>query len=288
MKLILSNICKKYKNTVLNQISFEVESGILGLLGENGAGKTTLIEIIATLIKPTDGTVYYDDFTFENDLYKIRHQIGYLPQKFDFFPNLTVEEALYYICKLKGINNKEQRAIEIDEKIRQVGLEEQKKKKFCMLSGGMKQRLGIAQALIGNPKILLVDEPTVGLDPHERVAFRQLLSSLAQERLIILSTHIIEDVAMTSDMVLVLHKGKVNYFGHISSLIESVRGKVWLYKGDSIVKDIQQQGIIIGSHPTDTGIEVRFLAEHKIANSVLVSPTLEDAYIYTNRKRGTN
>lgn len=285
MNLILSDICKKYKSTVLNQISFEINSGVLGLLGENGAGKTTLIEIIATLIKPTSGNVFYDGLTIENDLYKIRHQIGYLPQKFDFFPTLSIEESLDYICRLKGIKDKKQRKLEIYEKIQQVGLEEQKEKKFHALSGGMKQRLGIAQALIGNPKILLIDEPTVGLDPHERVAFRQLLSTLGQERLIILSTHIIEDIAMTSDTVLVLHKGKVNYFGYISSFIESVQGKVWRYEGPFVLKEIQEQGIIIGSRPTTLGTEVRFIAEHQIGNSETVQPTLEDAYIYANRKR---
>jgi len=285
MKLFCSGISKNYGNQVLENVSFEVNSGILGLLGENGAGKTTLLEIIATLIKPTEGNVYYDNLEVGGNLYAIRQKIGYLPQKFDFFPNLTVEELLDYICYLKGIADKEKRIHEIEEKLQQVGLEEQRYKKFYKLSGGMKQRIGIAQAIIGNPRILLVDEPTVGLDPHERVAFRQLLSTLAKDRIIILSTHIVEDIATTSERVLVLQKGKINYFGDIVSFIQSVNGKVWVYRGENLPIEIKDNAIIISSQTIVNGVEVRYISDNPCIGSKQIDPTLEDAYIYINRKK---
>lgn len=285
MNLLVKNITKHYKTPVLQNISFEATKGVIGLLGENGAGKTTLIEIIATLTKPTNGSILYDNLLASEHLYELRQQIGYLPQNFNFFPSLNVEECLAYSCRLKGISNKQQRTAEINEKIEFVGLASQRKKKFSELSGGMKQRLGIAQALLGDPKLLIVDEPTVGLDPNERVAFRQLLNNLGQERLIILSTHIIEDVAMTCEKILLLHQGNLNYYGTIFDFIKHAEGKVWCYEGESLLPEITEQGSVIASRTTAQGIHVRFIANYKIASSQLVSPTLEDAYIYANQKQ---
>ncbi|MCC3381602.1 ATP-binding cassette domain-containing protein [Paenibacillus sp. UY79] len=209
-----------------------------------------------------------------------------MPQKFDFFPNVTVEEALDYVCQLKGVRQHSQRKREIEQKLEQVGLIEQRKKRFRALSGGMKQRLGIAQVMISDPKLLLVDEPTVGLDPQERVSFRQLLTTLASDRIIILSTHIVEDIALTAQHVLVLHAGKVQYMGDIPAFIATVEGKVWLYRGAIVPDEIQRSTMIISSQATADGVEIRYLADIPVPNSFPLEATLEHAYIYANRKKG--
>ncbi|WP_179218740.1 ATP-binding cassette domain-containing protein [Saccharibacillus sp. O23] len=286
MKLKVCEVSKRYDSKVLDGISFEVDQGIVGLLGENGAGKTTLMEIIATLARPDTGKVEYDGKERDEDLYAIRRRIGYLPQKFDFFAKISVEEALDYFCRLKHISSPEERKREIEEKLVQVGLIEHRKKQFGALSGGMKQRVGIAQAMIGDPALLLVDEPTVGLDPHERAAFRQLLSELAADRVVLLSTHIVEDIAMTSERLLVLHEGRVNYYGDLSTFIRSVEGKVWMYRGPSVPESLRRRpSLILSSQATAEGVEVRYIAETPIERSVPVEPTLEHAYMYANRKR---
>lgn len=285
MKLSIKNLSKHYDKPILQNVSFEMDTGILGLLGENGAGKTTLLEIISTLISPNTGEVDYEGKHVVQDLYAIRKQIGYLPQKFDFYPNLTVKEILEYVCRLKNIHG-QQRVSEIEEKLNQVGLQEQRNKKFKALSGGMKQRLGIAQAIIGNPKLLLIDEPTVGLDPHERVSFRHLLTTLATDRSIIISTHIVEDVALTTDLVLVLNQGVVNYFGDIPAFIKTVEDKVWLYSGENVTETLEKQGaLIISTQVTASGVHIRYLSDHPLEGSLILEPTLEHAYIYTNRKK---
>ncbi len=286
MKLKVFDVSKRYKEQILDKISFEVDQGIIGVLGENGAGKTTLIEIIATLVRPGEGEIEYDGKNTEQNLFAIRQQIGYLPQKFDFFSKVTVEQALDYVCRLKQIQSKKERKYEVEEKLHQVGLIQQRNKRFGDLSGGMKQRVGIAQALIGDPSLLLIDEPTVGLDPHERVSFRQLLSRLAQDRTVLLSTHIVEDIAMTSEYLLVLHQGRVNYYGDLPSFVRTVEGKVWLYRGDAIPQALQNEKTwITSSQTTAKGIEVRYVADQAIGNSISIEPTLEHAYIYANRKQ---
>lgn len=286
MKLKVLGISNRYKEQVLDSISFEVDQGIVGILGENGAGKTTLMEIIATLVRPSEGKVEYDGKNIEQNLFSVRQQIGYLPQKFDFFSKVTVEQALDYICRLKRIESKKERKLEVEEKLRQVGLIQQSKTRFGDLSGGMKQRVGIAQALIGNPSLLLIDEPTVGLDPQERVSFRQLLSGLAQDRVVLLSTHIVEDIAMTSEYLLVLHQGRVNYYGDLSTFIRAAEGKVWMYRGKQMPQALQSEQIaMISSQTTASGVEVRYVADHPIENSISIEPTLEHAYIYANRKQ---
>ncbi|OWA35510.1 hypothetical protein B9G55_12805 [Saccharibacillus sp. O16] len=286
MNLKVCAVSKRYDSKVLEGISFEVDRGVVGLLGENGAGKTTLMEIIATLTKPDEGTIEYDGRSSAENLYPIRRQIGYLPQKFDFFAKISVEEALDYICQLKGIFSRSERQSEIEQRLQQVGLGDQRKKRFGALSGGMKQRVGIAQAMIGDPSLLLVDEPTVGLDPHERTAFRQLLGQLAADRVILLSTHIVEDIAMTSERLLVLHEGRLNYYGDLSTFIRSVEGKVWLYRGASIPASLSQGSrLMISSQSLIEGVEVRYLAETPLEGSIAIEPTLEHAYIYANRKK---
>lgn len=289
VKLNVREVSKRYDAQVLDGISFEVDQGIVGLLGENGAGKTTLIEIIATLTEADTGKIEYDGKERDEDLYAIRRRIGYLPQKFDFFSKISLEEALDYFCRLKQISSPAERKREIEEKLHQVGLSEQRKKHFGALSGGMKQRVGIAQAMIGNPALLLVDEPTVGLDPHERSAFRQLLSELAADRIVLLSTHIVEDIAMTSEWLLVLHEGRINYYGDLSTFIRSAEGKVWLYRGPSVPESLRREpSLVLSSQAIADGVEVRYIAERPIEHSVSVEPTLEQAYMYANRKQGSH
>ncbi|MGE7693624.1 ABC transporter ATP-binding protein [Lysinibacillus sp. NPDC094177] len=283
MEIKIKNLSKNYKKIkVLDNISLEIHNGVFGLLGENGAGKTTLMEIISTLQPFNQGEIEVAEINLKKNPQEVRKILGYLPQKFDFFPKVTLEEAFDYLCKLKGINDREIRANEANLRLQEVGLINERKKYIQELSGGMKQRFGIAQALIGNPKIILIDEPTVGLDPHERISFRNLITRISRDKIILLSTHIVQDIASTCKNLMVLQKGRVNYIGSTIDLIDQVRGKVWLY---NIMDDeIPQTELFVSLQDKGNSIEIRYIADSPIPGSVLTEPTLEDAYIYINRK----
>jgi len=290
--LSIKNVSKKYSNnfTALSNINLELEGGVIGLLGANGAGKSTLMKMIATVLRPSEGTITWNG----KDIYKngdeLRHNLGYLPQSFGVFPNLTAVEFLTYMAALKGLNMKKARS-RINELIDLLNLSEAANRSIGNYSGGMKQRVGIAQALLNDPKILIVDEPTVGLDPNERMNFRNLINSLSKNKIIILSTHIVSDVEASAEKIVMMDKGKILCFYKNEDLVNSLEGMVWeclVEEGElNIIKDKYITGNIIRR---SEGMEVRVISETKpISNAVNVQPVIEDVYIYyTSGRREKN
>lgn len=211
MELIIDRVSKVYKNKIaVDNISIKIEQGVYGLLGANGAGKTTLMRIVCGILKPTNGKVSFDGIDVSEELY--RSELGYLPQYFGYYPEFTGKDFLLYMAALKGLG-KSQAVYKANELLEYVSLDEVGKNKIKTYSGGMKQRLGIAQALLNNPKILILDEPTAGLDPKERVRFRDLISELGKNSIVILSTHIVSDVEKIADEILMMKDGKLIYKG---------------------------------------------------------------------------
>ncbi len=211
MELILDGVSKQYKDkTAVEHLDVTLESGVIGLLGANGAGKTTLMRMICGIIKPSTGKISFDGMDVSEELY--RDALGYLPQDFGYYPGFSGKEFLLYMAALKGLDNQNAKR-KCEELLQIVGLEEVQKKKIKTYSGGMKQRLGIAQALLNNPKIIILDEPTAGLDPKERVRFRNLIAEIGKDNIVILSTHIVSDIEHIADRVLMMKEGKVIYDG---------------------------------------------------------------------------
>ena len=226
MKISIDNLTQIYpnKNRALDDINLDISDGLFGLLGPNGAGKSTLMRILVTLMKPTSGTITVNGLDLEKHRKEIRAMLGYLPQDFSVFPKIKTWEFLDYSARLAGLKDKTKRLNRIDELLQRVGLFEAREKLANKLSGGMKRRVGIAQALIGDPKILIVDEPTTGLDPEERIRFRNLLTEMSRdERIIILSTHIVGDISSTCRDMALLKQGKVSFNGAPEELIEKAR-----------------------------------------------------------------
>ena len=227
MELKLENMTKVFHNTIaVDHVSYTMNNGVYGLLGVNGAGKTTLMRMMCTLIKPSDGRITLDG----RDIFELdssyRRILGYLPQEFGFYPDFTAMDYLRYIASIKGIRSMEakKRSLELLQK---VGLENTGNKKIEKFSGGMKRRLGIAQAMLNDPKILILDEPTAGLDPNERIRFRNLISELAEDRLVLLSTHIVSDVEYIADKILLMKDGTIECSGTMKELALNIHVKVW-------------------------------------------------------------
>ncbi|MGF9645696.1 ABC transporter ATP-binding protein [Paenibacillus sp. FSL L8-0502] len=278
-------LSKSYgSHQVLNELHFHIDNGIFGLLGDNGAGKTTLMKILATLLRFDRGEVEIFGYSLKKEPDAIRSLLGYLPQHFDFFPNATILESMNYFAALKGIQGKRHIQEETSQRLIEVGLIDQVHKKIKQLSGGMKQRLGIAQAMLGQPKLLIVDEPTVGLDPKERIAFRNLLQNYGEGRIILLSTHIVPDVSSTCDKLLVLKEGRNLYQGAIDDMIRTVEGKVWLVDvGKHQLEQLSQQARITSIVRKEGRIQARLLCNHPPDCCTEVTPetaNLEDAYLY--------
>ncbi len=273
-------ISKTYgKVKALDSVSITLGEGIHGLLGENGAGKTTLMRIIATIIEPDSGTIEYQGISWKNTE-KVRKMIGYLPQKFAMYKQLTVRESLRHISILKGI--KEQCGNNIENVIRAVNLEDKANCKIGTLSGGMVRRLGIAQAILGNPTILIIDEPTAGLDPEERIRFRLLLRKLSIGRTIIFSTHIVNDVEAICDKLTILHKGNVIITGTPKKIKSIARGSVWnaLVSHEKLLS-IANEKFLTDQKKEGEYYNIRVLSDiSPVNNSVLVDPTLEESYIW--------
>ena len=227
MELFLDHISKKYKDkTAVDDVTLRITPGVWGLLGANGAGKTTLMRMIAGIMRPTAGQVEYDGLPIGELGAAYRDRFGYLPQEFGFYPEFTVKDYLYYVAALKGLKKREARR-KTEELLAQMTLTEVRNKKIVKLSGGMKRRVGIAQALLNEPEILVLDEPTSGLDPGERVRFRNLLSEFAQDRIVLISTHIVSDVEYIAMQNAIMKDGRIIARGTTEELIRQVDGKVW-------------------------------------------------------------
>lgn len=277
--ITISNLTKTFnKNLILDNINLNI-SNTYGLLGPNGAGKTTIMRILATLIPYEQGEIQFNNYTW-NDIAEIRKLIGYLPQQFSAYKQLKVYEVLEHFAILKGINQRNQRKAAVEEALENVNLLEERNKKVKHLSGGMIRRLGIAQALIGNPRILIVDEPTAGLDIQERVRFRKLLRRVAKGRHIIISSHIVEDLETICDRVSVIKKGRILFEGTRLEMTSMVNGLVW--ERDITSKELEKipEELLISTRESGENYRVRILSENPIPNGEIVIPTIEDAYLF--------
>lgn len=279
--IIVSHVTKQYKGgvTALADVSFTAGSGVFGLLGHNGAGKSTLMQAIVTVEPPTAGTIRVCGFDSARQGKAVRRHIGYLPQSLPMYPNLTVWDFVSYMGALKGIRDKKQ----VEQVLAQVDMLEFAKRKIDRLSGGMRRRVGIAQALLGEPRVLVVDEPTAGLDPEERVRFRGVLSQYAQHgRTVLLSTHIVEDIHQLCENLAVLRKGRLFYAGSSQDLLRRVEGKVKLIHlaDEAELAALQRRAIVLSTTYEQKGIQARIVDEENAFRAASVPATLEDAYVY--------
>ena len=285
MELEIANLSKRYSSDKygLNDFSLKLENGILGLLGPNGAGKSTLMKIMATISKPTAGTITLDGLNVITDPNCIRRVVGYLPQDFGVYPNLTGYEFLRYIASLKGIGgpNLSTRVMQLLEA---VNLTDASRRQIGTYSGGMKQRIGIAQVLLNDPKVLIFDEPTVGLDPHERVQFRNLISELADDCIILLSSHIVSDIETIADQVAIMKQGRLIKKGFRSDIIDLVANKVFeIYIDKNSLPAFKEENLVVNTIRNKDNVLVRFISEQKIDRAVTCNASLEDAYLFLTK-----
>ncbi len=283
MKLTITKLGKQYRRDFwgLQEFSLDVQPGILGLLGPNGAGKSTFMRMLATITKPTEGIIHWDDVDIVKSPDTMRAVLGYLPQDFGVYPNLNAVEFLEYMAAIKGLDAKSAKK-RIDELLQVVNLVDAAKRPLGGYSGGMKQRVGIAQALLNDPQLLIVDEPTVGLDPEERVRFRNLLSDLSGERIVILSTHIVSDVEATATRIAMINKGRLLRDAAPEDLLKELDGKVWKWTVSSAeLPALKQQYVISGTIRRSEGVEIRVVSgSQPNVQAVNVSPNLEDVYLF--------
>lgn len=280
MKISVSNLSKRFgTKSALDSINLEIDSGMFGLLGRNGAGKTTLMRILATLLSKTEGSIDMCGIPIENTK-DIRNMVGYLPQDFSMYPNMTVYKAMDYLAVLSNIPLRKRRKI-ICKLLSKVNLTNHQNVKVKSLSGGMNRRLGIAQALIHNPRVLIVDEPTAGLDPEERIRFRNLLCEIANDRIVILSTHIVGDIEATCENVAILDSGKVIYNGSTEALAKLAEGKVYSIEVDKKdIENIKSRFVIIGMLTQGGKATLRVISDDKpFENAIECNPTIEDGYM---------
>lgn len=282
MELELSNLTKKFGDyTAVDHVNLTMGNGVYGLLGVNGAGKTTLMRMLCTLLKPTEGNIVCNG----KDIFKMdgeyRKLLGYLPQDFGFYPEFTVHDYLLYIAAIKGLRPAAAKK-RVKELIPQVGLAKAAGKKMKKLSGGMKRRAGIAQAMLNNPRILILDEPTAGLDPNERIRFRNLISELSEERLVLLSTHIVSDIEYIANEIWLMKDGKFMHRGTADSIINSMPETVWecLVEKDMVSQFIRKYKISnMKSEPQ--GVVLRIISREKpLPDAEWVDASLEDVFLY--------
>jgi ABC-type multidrug transport system ATPase subunit len=291
MELRIENVSKKYGKNAwgLRGFNLRLKPGVLGLLGPNGAGKSTLMRIIATITHPTDGAVFWNGADIAKQPDNLRRVLGYLPQDFGVYPNLSAVEFLTYISAVKGLNQKQARR-RIDELVQLVNLTQAAHRPIGGFSGGMRQRVGIAQALLNDPQVLIVDEPTVGLDPEERVRFRNLISDLAGERLVLLSTHIVSDVEATATSIALVNKGRLLQHALPEELLQAVEGKVWGWLVSSNeLTDIKTQHLVANTTRRADGVLARIVSDSAPHPSATpLQANLEDAYLhFVNRQPET-
>lgn len=283
MELKINRLTKQYKDKLaVDIVSLKLTPGIWGLLGANGAGKTTMMRMVAGILKPTSGGVFYDGLSIDDLGESYRDIFGYLPQTFGFYPEFTVKSYLEYMSALKGIGKKDA-SLTIERLLQMLALSDVKNKKIRRLSGGMQRRVGIAQALLNDPEILILDEPTSGLDPGERVRFRNILAEFAKERIILISTHIVSDVENIATRNAVMKDGRIIAAGSTDALVDVMKGRVWrtevsesdLFKCERLVR--------IANIRSESGgrVSLRYLAENPVLpGSAPETPRLEDLYLW--------
>lgn len=286
MELTLKHVSKHFKdrNTVkkaVDDVSLQLGPGVWGLLGANGSGKTTLMRMICGIMKPSDGQICYDGMKIDllGDSY--RDIIGYLPQEFGFYPEFTVQHYLEYIAALKGLTDRQTKK-KIDELLVQLSLEDVRKKKISKLSGGMKRRVGIGQALLNDPEFLILDEPTSGLDPGERVHFRNLLSEFAQDRIVLISTHIVSDIEYIASQNAIMKNGQILQTGTTQELVVQMQGRV--FEGTINPQELsrweQKVQIVNLRNEADGSVSLRYIGEAKdVPGAAMAEPRLEDLYL---------
>lgn len=269
----------------LKNISLDINQGMFGLLGPNGAGKTTLMKIISTLLKKSSGEVIVCGIPVEKSS-EIRGLIGYLPQDFSMYGNMNAYEALDYLATLSGMK-KSERKTKVPELLEKVNLLEQQKTKVKAMSGGMKRRLGIAQSMIHDPKVIIVDEPTAGLDPEERVRFRNLLCEIAKDRIVLLSTHIVGDIEATCEEIAVLNQGEIVFRGTVRELLKLVENKVYTLEISTSELDMMKERYLVTGILTSGSLaKVKLIADEKpFESATLCSADVEDAYMYLMKQQ---
>jgi len=286
MELQAEHLCKYYrKKEALKDVNFKLEQGVYGLLGENGAGKSTLMRILTTVDFPSSGSVLYKGKNITEMDEDYRGLIGYMPQDYSVYPGFTATDFLNYMGTLKGIPTDKLKA-KIPEVLEFVNLSDVANKKVRAFSGGMKRRIGIAQAILNDPEILILDEPTAGLDPKERIRFSNILSNMAKEKIILLSTHIVSDIEAIANRLIIINKGEITETGNIDTMVEGVAGKVWeATVTQDRMNDVNKERAVIHIKQAGKEVQVRFVGEPlSDIQCKSVIPTLEDYYIYVNEK----
>ena len=289
MKLQISNLTKTYSNGVkaLDNLNLEIGTGMFGLLGPNGAGKSSLMRTIATLQKPDSGSISFDEINVLEDQNALRKVLGYLPQEFGVYPNMSAERLLDYFAQLKGISSSSDRKAIVKEVLEVTNLWDVRKKSVSGYSGGMKQRFGIAQLLLNNPKLIIVDEPTAGLDPAERHRFLNVLREIGTNHTVIFSTHIVDDVKELCNDLAILNGGKILYRGTPTDSTKELEGKIWMriVERDELEKFEKEFNIISSNYNQDNTLNIRVFSETKPDETfVQATPHLEDVYFVTLKK----
>lgn len=286
MKLQLQNLSKQYgTKCAVDNINIDLVPGVYGLLGANGAGKTTLMRMICGVLKPSSGSICLNGKAIQDLGEQYYTQLGYMPQDFGFYPDFTAREFMLYMSAVKGLDKKESK-VRTEKLLSIVNLQNAADKKIRSYSGGMKQRLGIAQAQLNNPAILVLDEPTAGLDPKERVRFRNIISDFAKEKIVILSTHIVSDVSYIADTILMMKNGSFLLHQPMSAVTECIKGKVWEVLVDGReASDYSRRFFVVNLHHENDKVRLRIVNERvPVSGAISVEPSLEDLFLYQFRE----
>lgn len=288
MELQLDRVTKQYGTKLaVDRMNLSMKAGVYGLLGANGAGKTTLMRLLCDILNPTSGEIRYDGQNIHVMGEEYRSLLGYLPQNFGYYPEFTAEKFMLYMAALKGLNRSFAKN-RTEELLRLVGLEKEHRKKIKTFSGGMKRRLGIAQAMLNEPEILILDEPTAGLDPKERVRFRNLISSFSKDKIVLLSTHIVSDVEYIADEIFLMKEGQILQEGTPEEITAQMNGLVWECEVDEKrATELESRHTIVNMKKKNGAIELRIVSDTKPDEAAIsVDATLEDMYLYYFKEDG--